>query len=218
MVETKALTQALQKVKESTFHIKFNQTYDLIITLKDLDLKKPDQQVDIFVTLPHSKGKINKVCGLVGSELIDESKRELDMTLSDGEFQQFTASKAKLKALANEYDFFIAQANVMPKVAQFFGRALGPRGKMPNPKAGCVVPPKAQLAPIKKRLERTLRVSAKTSPNIQVPVGAQDMDAQQVIENIKEVYAQVLANLPQGVNNIKRVYLKLTMSATERVM
>jgi len=218
MVETKAVQEALVKLKESSAGIKFDQRVDMIVTLKDIDLKKPEQQVDFFTSLPNDTGRPTKVFGFVGSELVDEAKKELDSSISDADFQTFAANKAQVKKIAGEYDYFIAQANVMPKVAQFFGRVLGPRNKMPNPKAGCVVPPKVQLGPIKKRLEKTVRVAVRKAPHVQVAVGSQNMAPEQIAENINEVYSQLVAHLPQGINNIKRVYVKFTMSKVERVM
>ena len=217
MVDAKAIQQALDKLKQSTERVKFNQTVDLIITLKDIDLKKPDQQVDFFTSLPHGKGKDVKVAGLVGSDLIDAAKKELDFALSDSDFAQFASKKSDVKNMASTYDYFVAQANVMPKVAQSFGRILGPRNKMPNPKAGCVVPPKTSLTQVKERLQKMVRISARKDPHIQVAVGTQNMDAQQIIENITEAYNQTVAHLPQGINNVKKVLVKLTMSKVERV-
>ena len=79
-------------------------------------------------------------------------KKSLDAAFETHDFDQFKDNASKIKKLAGEYDFFVAQANIMPQVATVFGKVLGPRGKMPNPKAGCVVPPKSQLGPLKERL------------------------------------------------------------------
>lgn len=206
-METEKVVQEVLKQKGTK---KFSQSVDLIINLMGLDIKKNDQQVDFFLTLPHSKGKSNKVCGLVGPELHDEAKKTLDKAIESHDFAEYKDVK-KIKALAKEYDFFIAQANIMPQVATVFGKVLGPRGKMPNPKAGCVVPPKAVLGPVKERLERTVRVSAKTSLSIKLSVGVETQDPKEIAANIDAIYNELVHHVPQGKHNVKNMLLKLTM-------
>lgn len=208
-----AITQALTEKGSK----KFTQTVDLIVNLKELDLKKNDQQIDFFVNLPHSKGRSNKVCGLVGPELFDDAKKVLDHAIEAHEFENLKGKNSEIKKLAEQYDYFIAQATVMPKVAGTFGRILGSRGKMPNPKAGCVVPPKAQLAPLKTRLENTVRVMAKTSLSVKVPVGNESMDVKEIAANVEAVYKGITSHTVQGENNVKSVVVKLTMGKPARV-
>jgi large subunit ribosomal protein L1 len=83
---------------------------------------------------------------------------------------------------------------------------------MPNPKAGCVVPPKgANLKALVDKLQKTLKVSAKKVPVIQLRVGTESMEADKVADNIIYIYDQIIHHLPGEKNNIKVVYLKLTM-------
>ena len=216
-MDKQTIEKALAKVLEEKGSKKFTQTVDLIINLKDLDLKKNDQQLDIFVNLPHSKGKEAKICGLVGPELVSESEKNFDHTIEAHDFDALKSKPKEIKKLAEEYDYFVAQATIMPQVATVFGRILGSRGKMPNPKAGCVVPPKAQLAPLAKRLRDTIRVSAKTSLVISVPVGNESMPVEEIVENIDTVYKNVISHTVQGLNNFKFASLKLTMGKLVRI-
>src|SRR3989344_5225570 len=140
-MDKETIKNTLEELKTNSQKRKFKQSIDLIITFKNLDLNKPENQIEQFVNLHYGRGKQDKVCGLVGAELIEESKKELDKTIATDDYIIYQKDKKLIKKLATEYDFFIAQANVMPKIAQTFGRVLGPRQKMPNPKAGCVVPP-----------------------------------------------------------------------------
>ena len=200
----------LKQVKENSQKRNFKQSVDLIINLKDLDLKKNENQVDIFVALHYGFGKTPKICGLVGPELLESAKKELDYTVTTDDFKSYKEPKA-IKKLANGYDLFIAQANIMPQVAGAFGKVLGPRGKMPNPKAGCVVPPNANLAALKERFRKVVRVSAKKDPIIQVMVGKEDQNNEEITDNIITIYNQLIHALPNEKNNIKSMYLKLTM-------
>jgi large subunit ribosomal protein L1 len=188
----------------------FSQSFDLLVSLKDLNLKNPADQVEFFAMVPHNLGKKRKVCALVGPEMIDEAKKHADLALEQTQFEKM--QKKELRKVAAQYDYFLGQANIMPKIAGSFGRVLGPRGKMPNPKAGCIVPPKAPLAPLMERLQKTVKVSAKKNPNIQVLIGNQSMTPQEVTENIRSLYEQIARAMPKEENNIKAVYLKVTMS------
>jgi len=63
------------------------------------------------------------------------------------------------------------------------------------------------------RLQKTVKISAKKTPTIQVLIGSQAMTEQQVIDNVKTLYDQIVHNLPKEENNVRRVYLKVTMEA-----
>ncbi|HLD19259.1 MAG TPA: 50S ribosomal protein L1 [Candidatus Nanoarchaeia archaeon] len=212
-----AIIQAIKQVKETSPKRKFKQSFDLIINLKDLDLKKNEQQVDFFGTLPAPTGKRKKICALVDAGLKAEASKVCDGVISDDEFDRYAKDKKAAKKLATEYDFFIAQANLMAKVAAAFGRALGPKGKMPNPKAGAVVPLKAQLQPVYEKLQNTTRISAKVTPIIQLMIGTEDSKDDDIANNVTSIYNQIVQKLPQEENNIKSVFLKLTMGKPVRL-
>src|SRR3989344_5697755 len=122
----KVLNELKQQPKK-----KFSQSYDLIINLKQIDVKV--NPVDAVVALPHSKGKKAKIVAFVEPQFADLAQKSCDLIIKDVDFPKY-ADKKLVKKLAEDYDYFIAQANLMPKVAATFGRVLGSRGKMPNPK------------------------------------------------------------------------------------
>ena len=207
---------AIAKAKDISEKRNFTQTFDLIINLKDLDFKKQEHQVDIFVTLPHSRGKKVKVCALVAAELSEQAKEVCDSVIMSDNFEKHNDKKT-LRKIASSFDFFIAQANIMPKIATVFGRVFGPRGKMPNPKSGCIVPPNANLKPLYEKLQRTVRASAKTAPLIQCPIGTEDMNSNDIADNALTIYNSVLQALPNEKHNIKDIYIKLTMGKPVKV-
>jgi len=201
---------ALETLKKESPKKKFTQSVDLVIALKDLDFKKTEQQIDFFVTLAHDTGKKKKICALVGPELVDEARQVFDETIMVDDFNKYTKQKAK--KLAQDFDFFIAQATIMTKVAAAFGRYLGVRGKMPNPKAGCVVPPKgAALKALYERLQTTIKITARKIPIIQLRVGTEAMSPEHIADNAVYIYDQLIHHLPGEKNNIKAAYMKLTM-------
>jgi large subunit ribosomal protein L1 len=210
-MDKNTILSAIKELKEKNKK-NFKQTFDLIISLKDLDLKKPEQQVDIFCQLHHPKGKKTTVCALIGPELTEQAKTACDFFIAIDDFEKYGRDPKSVKKLSDKYDFFIAQANIMAKIASAFGKVLGRRGKMPNPKAGCVVPPNANLKPLVEKLQSTVRLSAKTALMIQTVVGMEDAPEENLVNNINTIYDAVIHHTPKGEHNIRKVLLKLTMS------
>lgn len=209
--------KALEELRKNAKKRNFKQGIDLIINIKDLDIKKTSNHFDIFVTLPHSTGKKISVCALTGAELTTQAKETCDFTINNEEFKNYK-SKKEIKKLADKYDFFIAQVNVMPEVAKTFGGVLGPRKKMPNPKAGCVVPPNANLKVLKEKLQKTIRLSLKSELSLKTKIGSQELSDDEITDNVIAVYNAAVQNLPNEKNNIKNVLLKFTMSKPVRII
>ncbi len=215
-MEKEELQSALQKAKDISEKRNFKQSFDLVINLKGLDMKKQEHNVDAFITLPHVRGRKTKVCALVGAELFEQAKQVYDSAVLSDTFEKYK-DKREIKKLASSYDYFVAQANIMPKVATAFGKVFGPRGKMPNPKSGCVVPPNANLKPLYEKLQRTIRILTKNSPLVQCSVGTEDMKLNDVAENALAIYNTIVQALPNEKHNIKDVYIKLTMGKPVKV-
>jgi len=205
------LLEAIKQIKAESKKRNFKESIDLIVNLKQLDLKKPEHQVDFFTTLPFNRGKDNKICALAGPESKDEAKTACDFTVSSDEFEIYKKDIKKVKKLADSYDFFLAQANIMPLVAGTFGRVLGTRQKMPNPKSGAIFPPKANLKPLVEKMKKTVRVVAKKDPHIMIAIGTSEQKAEEVAENIINLYNQIVHHLPGELNNVRNVMIKHTM-------
>ncbi len=205
--------KAIKELKKGTKR-KFSQSYDLIINLKGINPKS--ENVDFFVTLPHPKPKKPKIAIFSGPELKDQAKQVCDLVITEADFPKYADPKA-IKKLAQEYDYFIAQANLMAKVAQNFGKVLGTKGKMPNPKLGCVVPPNANLEPLIKKLQATVRLSNNKATNLQCMIGKEDQSDDHIAENAVAVYNSTIKNVPQEKQNIKNVQLKLTMGKPVKI-
>ena len=202
-MELKKALETLRAEKER----KFNQTIDLIINLKGIDLRKDN--ISAVVNLPN-KIKEKKVAAFFNT------KNKLVDTITEPEFKKY-GDKNSLKDIVKKYDFFIAEASLMPKVATIFGKVLGPAGKMPSPQLGIL--PKAEDALVKNLLDkisRSLKIRAK-EPSIKLPVGKLSMSDENIIENIKEVYNGILNVLPSKKDNMKNVMIKLTMSKPIKV-
>ena len=210
-MQKQEIKRILEKVRKEAPKKKFTQSIDYIVSFKDLDLKKTENQVEFFVVLNHGTGKESRICSLVGPELIENAKVSSDTAILVDDFDKVAKDKKLIKGLADKHAFFIAQAAIMPKVASAFGRVLGPKGKMPNPKAGCVVPQNINLRPVVEKLKKTVKVSIKKGPFFMARVGAESSNDEEIVDNVFTLYNAILHHLPKEKHNIKSQYLKTTM-------
>lgn len=208
--------EAIKKVRESTPKRKFNQSFDLSINLKEINLKNPEEKLDVFVVLPKGIGKKRKICALVDNSLHTEAKTVFDRVILKDDFQNLNPKE--VKKIAQECDYFIGQANIMPDIAKTFGKILGVRGKMPNPKSGAIVPPKIVLKPVYEKFQNIVRIITKNEATVKCAVGVESMSDEDVAENVLAVYNAAVHALPQAAANIKRVLLKLTMGNPVKVV
>lgn len=211
------ILNTLEELKKNSKKRKFSQGIDVIIILKNLDIKKTENQFEIFTSLPHSKGRKMKICALVGAEMSDASKAAFDNVILLDDFEKYASDKHKIKRLAEDYDYFVGQANMMPKIAASFGKVFGPRKKMPNPASGCIVPPNANLKLLSDKLQKTVKISVKKQLVVQAMVATDTMKDDEISENVLALYNTVLHKLPNELQNIKSVSLKYTMSKPVKV-
>lgn len=209
-MDKELIANALKKLKENSPKKNFKQSLDIIINLKGLDLKKAEHNINLFVTLPHGTGKKISVCALVDADMESKAKEICDEVILSDQFARFKG-KADIKKLADKHDFFIAQASIMPKIATVFGRFLGPRGKMPNPKLGSIVPPNANIKPLCEKLTKTINLVTKNEPTLKCRIGQEDTPDDALVDNILAIYNSVIPKLPNENHNVKSVMLKLTM-------
>lgn len=211
-MDTTKILETLKLVRENSKKRKFAQSVDLIINLKNLNLKKPEENINTFIELPHEKGKQGKIAALVGKELINKAKESCDITIINDDFPEYGRDPKKVKKIAKEAEFFIAQANLMPEIAKAFGKVLGPLGKMPNPKAGAVVPPIIpDLKPIVAKLKKTVKLQTKNDQAVRCIVGKENMKDEEIIENITAVCNVIVHSVKDEKHNIKNTIIKFSM-------
>ena len=206
--------EAVKEAKEQAKPRNFTQSIDVIINLKDLDVRKPENRFSEEVALPNGRGKEIKIGVIADGELALAAKNAgVDVVISKEDLQEFGKDIKAAKKVVNSVDSFIAQADMMPLVGRFLGRILGPRNKMPKP-----VPASARIEPLLERTQATIKVGVKQQPSIQILVGTQDMDDEKLAENIEAVLAVLDRNLEKGRNQIKSMYIKATMGSVVRVI
>lgn len=190
---------------------KFTQSLDMQIRLKEIDIKKPDQKIDLYLTLPHSLGKKRRLLAFVDAQLAPQAKPLFDTVILKEDFAKYAKDKKFQKNLASNHDYVVAQLELMATFAATFGKVFGPKNKMPNPKAGCVVPGTAQLAPLVQKLQNIIKLQTKNDEVIRTVVGTDKMKDEELADNIMAIYNTLLTKLPQEKNNIKDIILKFSI-------
>lgn len=200
------IKEALSELRKSEER-KFDQTVDLIINLQKFDPKK--SPVNIFVSVPH-KIKEKKICAFL------ETKNKSMETITPNDFKNYSEKKA-LKKLVKRFDFFIAQASVMPKVATIFGKVLGPAGKMPSPQLGILMDVNDKMIEeVKKKISNSIKIRLKEA-SIKLAIGKQSMKDEEITENILAVYNAVIKSLPKEKENIRNIEMKFTMTKPQKI-
>ena len=195
------LKQALEELRKSEKR-KFDQSVDLLISLKGIDVKKDN--IATIVPIPN-KIKEKRVCGFL------TKKSEVVRTITQPDFVKYRDKKL-LKNLVKDYDFFIAHASLMPQVATNFGKSLGPTGKMPSPQLGVLM--KEDDASIKQLIDKintSIKIRVK-EPSVKVSIGKESMSDEKLIENANAIYAGLVNALPTKRENVRLVMVKFTMS------
>jgi large subunit ribosomal protein L1 len=200
------LKEGLTEIKKGKER-KFDQTIDLVINLRGINLKK--DQLNIVVKVPN-KVKDKKVCGFL------TGKSKLVDTITEPEFKKYS-EKDRLKNLVKDYDYFIAVAPLMPKVATVFGKVLGPVGKMPSPQLGILTNENdKEIQATLDKISTSLKIRLKEA-SVKVPVGRVSMNDEQISENITSIYKAVENALPKQKESVKNVMIKTTMGKPLKV-
>lgn len=185
---------------------KFAQTVDLIVNLRNFNIKK--DSVSVVVNIPH-KVRDKKVCAFL------TQKSEFVDSITKPEFNKYKGRE--LKKLSKKYDYFIAIGNLMPAVATSFGRVLGPLGKMPSPQLGILrSEDEKSIKEILERINNSVKIKSK-EPSIKIAVGKENLKDEEIAENVLAVYNAILDNLPRKKENLKSVMIKLTMTKPRKI-
>jgi len=200
-MEKAKILEALKKLREETKKRNFSQSIDLIINLKNFDVKK--ESINLFLELPH-KVKDKKIAAFL------EKKSGVVDTITKQEFDKYK-DKKKIKKLVKSYDFFISSASLMPAVASTFGRYLGPEGKMPSPQLGILRQENdEEIKKTIEKFEKVVRVKSK-EPSLKFSIGKENMKDEEIAENISVAYNSIIKVLPKKKENVKSIMIKLTM-------
>mgnify|MGYP000038161883 FL=1 len=212
-IETENLKSALKEAREKSKKRNFNQSVELIINLRDVDVKKPENRIQESIELPHALDKKTGVCVFADGDLALRARRAgADLVLESADIEGLMNDKKRQREIAKSMNSFIAAAPLMPLIGRVFGPILGPRGKMPTP-----IPPTANIEDLIERHRRIVRLRARDQPVIHCRVGTESMSDDEIAENIQTVIRRVARRLRRGMKNIDKVYVKMTMGPPVKV-
>ena len=198
-----SLEEAVKLVKETSVS-KFDGTVEIAVRL-NLDTKKNDQQLRGAIVLPHGTGKTKKVLVLAKGDAAKSATEagadyvgDVDMITKIDKENWF------------DFDVIIATPEMMPLLGRL-GKALGPKGLMPNPKTGTVtMDTKKAVEDVKKG-----RVEYRTDSyaNVHAIVGKVSFTEEDLADNIKAFMDVIIKSKPQAAKGIylKNVSLASTM-------
>jgi large subunit ribosomal protein L1 len=212
-LDAKALLESVKEAKSKAEKRKFAQSVELIINLREIDMKKPESKIQESIELPHPVGKQNKVCVIATGELaLKARKAGADLVIERGELEALGGDKKKAKALVNEYEYFISEAPLMPTVGRVLGAVLGPKGRMPTP-----VPPNVDIAAAIEKQRKVVQIRLRSQPVIQCRIGTEDMTDEQIAQNIEVVIRRLEGKLKRGLRNIRSIVIKTAMGPPSRL-
>lgn len=204
------IAQGVKEAKEISKPRNFTQSVEFIVNLKEVDIKKPENKIRQEITLPKGRGKPVKVAVIAEREMALNAK-ELGLDVIE-DLDGFASNRREARKYANNHDFFIAQADIMPRVGKLLGPILAPRGKMPKP-----MPPTAPLEGMIKNLEKTVKIDMKKAPVVQVLVGSESMDDKDIETNINTIVSVLERKYERGLAHVKSAYVKTTMGKPIKV-
>lgn len=196
-----SLEEAVTQLKQAK-PAKFNESVEIAVRL-GVDPRKADQVVRGTVTLPHGTGKTVRVLAITKTKLAEAEAAGAD-------FAGFEEYIEKIKGGWTDFDVIVATPESMADIGKL-GKILGPRGLMPNPKAGTVTPNIGQAIQEVKAGKVEFRVDK--FGILHLAVGKLSFSAPQLQENIVEFFRNIMRLKPATAKGqyVKSVYLSSTM-------
>jgi large subunit ribosomal protein L1 len=197
--------EAIALVKETAI-ANFDSTVEIHIRL-GVDPRHADQQVRDVVVLPHGLGKTVRVLVFAqGDGAAFAREAGADIVADDEETLQ------KIQGGWTEFDVAIATPDMMGKVGRL-GRILGPRGLMPNPKAGTVIPAEDIPRVVEESKAGRVEFRVDKTSNLHVPIGKASFEKQKLYDNMAALMDAIRKARPAAAKGtyVRRVTLTTTM-------
>jgi len=212
MVNETQLVEVIKQAKESDKTRKFQQSIELILVFKDIDVKI-GFEINETIQLPKKMSKSASVCIIASGDLgIQAKNAKADRVMNEAELIQLGKNKRESRKVINKYDFFLADTKLMPTVGKVLGQLLGPRGKMPTP-----IPFNAPVESLLERFRTSVGVKVKGSLSLSCKIGEESMEDADLAANASAVAAIIEKKLPNGDKNIRKIMIKTTMGKAIRL-
>lgn len=208
------MVELLDQLRSKSKKTRFKQSVDLELKLRNIDVSKPENTFTEIHMLPRGlDGKQRRVCVFAdGASLPKAREAGADSVMTRGEIEVLAGDKKGIKKLAKNYDFFVADATLMPLIGRVMGQILGPRGKMPSP-----FPVNADPKPLVDRLRNSVLIKLKGQPVIRCMVGTQDMDPADLADNIIDIVNYTAQKVRGGKSALDHALIKFTMSEPVKI-
>jgi large subunit ribosomal protein L1 len=211
-VPRQQIMDAIEKAREASPERNFTQSFELQINLRELDMRQPENRVDLRVQLPNGAGA-RKVLVFASGDLALRARRAgADEVIEPDRLDEMSDDRKLAKKELKPYDIFIAEAPLMPTVGRVAGPILGPKGKMPTP-----VPPQAPIDEIIERERSNIILRSRNRMFVHCLIGVEDMSNEELAENIEAIFNALVRGLPRDMGNIKSIYIKSTMGESVRL-
>ncbi len=201
------LSSAIAALKTAA-KVKFDETVEVAVRL-GVDPKKADQVVRGTVTLPHGTGKTVRVVAVTKTKISEAQEAGAD-------YAGFEDILERIKGGWTDFDVLVATPEVMADLGKL-GKILGPRGLMPNPKAGTVTPNLGNAVRDVKGGKVEFRVDKYGI--LHLGVGRMSFSPQALQENIEEFFRNIMRAKPATAKGqyVKSVFLTSTMGPGIRI-
>ena len=206
------IADAVSRAIEEAPSRNFRETVDLAINLRDLDLNDPSNRVDESIVLPRGTGRDTQIVVFAEGETALRAEDVADQVLGGDDLSDLADDQDAARDLANETDFFIAETGMMQTIGRDLGTVLGPRGKMPTP-----LQPDDDVVETVNRMKNSIQLRSRDRRTFHARVGAADMGAEDIADNIGVIRRRLEANLEKGPQNIDSLYVKTTMGPAVEV-
>ena len=212
MVNETQLVEVIKQAKESDKTRKFQQSIELILVFKDIDVKK-GFAINETIQLPKKMSKSASVCIIAAGDLgIQAKNAKADRVMNEAELIQLGKNKRESRKVINKYNFFLADTKLMPTVGKVLGQLLGPRGKMPTP-----IPFNAPVEALLERFRTSVKVKVRGSLSLSCKIGEESMEDADLAANANTIAAAIEKKLPNGDKNIRKIMIKTSMGKAIRL-